>query len=159
MTDYPITDEAEDRCRECGLEFVPKDFARSLEIRLREAEERAAKMETIINQKLWENPLVVDPALIERAERAEAALAEAQKPYSGELTAAMQTLKRQAAQIAKLEKDAARYRWLCINGRWRADWWKRFVTHEELSAAIDAALSPFAPVNPPVKEELDKRPD
>ena len=43
-------------------------------------------------------------------------------------------------QAVLVTADAKRYRWLCANGRYRADWWGRFGTPEELSAAIDKAI-------------------
>ena len=42
MSDTPLTDEEEDRCRECGLHFVSSDFAKKLELRCAEYERRAA---------------------------------------------------------------------------------------------------------------------
>lgn len=58
-------------------------------------------------------------------------------------------IERQAARIAELEKDAARYRWLANTDHWnytpppmrqvRASWLCH-LTREELDAAIDAAM-------------------
>ena len=36
-----------------------------------------------------------------------------------------------------IDADAARYKWLVTNNRWRASWWQRFTTVVELNAAID----------------------
>ena len=44
-------------------------------------------------------------------------------------------------ECALFRKNAERYRWLITNGRWRASWWQKFATHEELSAAIDSYLA------------------
>jgi hypothetical protein len=54
----------------------------------------------------------------------------------------------QTGDATLLVKDAARYRWLCANGRYKADWWKRYSTHEELSAAIDEQLRLDGPSSP-----------
>lgn len=58
----PRTEEAEDRCRECGLSFVPREDMEKLEIELAEAKEIIQRLATDEVIEIDKNGVVHYPA-------------------------------------------------------------------------------------------------
>lgn len=90
-----------------------------------------------VTEHLWSDPVAADALASTIELRAE--LARIIALHKGLMAEANKRLDEATARAEASERDAKRYRWLRTNGRYRASWWQRFSTPEELDAALDAA--------------------